>query len=146
MDQDNPQQSIHVDELDNVHLSELTQHCTACEDTTSDYSKSHVSFTDLINAANQLVQTVTNDKKMDTKVYSTIKQWTIKPRRKEEFHIVFQNMEIINNGSPEKIIDLSAKDPLPASTKYAPVSSAKKRKKILIVFLTHFQINPFSLM
>ena len=63
MDNDNSQQSIHVDELDNVHLSELTQHCTACEATTSDYSKSHVSFTDLINAANQLVQTVTNEKK-----------------------------------------------------------------------------------
>ena len=60
-----------------------------------------------------------------------MKQWTIKLRRKEQFDVVFEHMSTITNrkSSGENNIDFSDKDPLPASTKHAPVSSAKKRKK-----------------
>ena len=61
-------------------------------------------------------------------IYSQIKQWTLKLRRKDKFEIIFQNLDIANETTMNNNNIQQMSDPIPTHTKYTPVSSTKKRK------------------
>ena len=87
-----------------------------------------IGFHDLVSVINDLVRCVSNDQRICQKIYSQIKQWILKLKRKYKFENIFQNLYMrietpVNSNNIQEIFD-----PVAASTKYAPVVSTKKQK------------------
>ena len=110
-----------------THNNELSQHNVETN-TVTDHRKSVIGYNELIAATNELVRCVSSDQRMSKKIYTQVKEWTLKLRRKENFEVMFRNMDISHGSTLDNNVNEETITPLPSCTKFAPVSSAKKRK------------------